>query len=174
TSSLQAFSRRPHSAALHFARTSPCPPAVSRDREEPLRGEMQASHVLSPIRSNTTAHLNQTTAPSMGSHIPRSPPPFSSPTRALPSRHPPAFPPSSRTHRSTPAPLFLQSLESCPPQVRRELFKTHPEQSARAQTSTERTGVLSWLANYINQLSSAIHIAGVPLSESSAIRNLSA
>src|SRR5215468_10810201 len=104
TSSRQAFSRRPSSAALRFARTSPCLPAVSRDREEPLLGEMQVSHVLSPIRSNTTAHLNQTTAPSMGSHILRSPPPFPSPTCAPPSRHPPAFPPSSRTHRSTTAP----------------------------------------------------------------------
>src|SRR5215469_11538807 len=82
---------------------------------------MRASHVLSPIRSNTTAHSNQTPAPSKGSHTPRSLPLFSSPTSARPSRHSPAFPPSSRTHRSRAAPLSLQSLASCPPQVRREI-----------------------------------------------------
>src|SRR5262249_19237844 len=76
------------------------------------------------------------------SHTPRSPPLFSSPKSARPSRHPPAFPPSSRMYRSTAAPLSLQSLASCPPQARREIgivSKTHPEQPAYAQMRTERT-----------------------------------
>src|SRR5690348_1583323 len=120
TSSRQAFSRRPSSAALRFAQTLPCPPAISLDRGGPPPSEKQASHALSPIRSNTTVHSNQTTAHAMGSHTPRSPPPSSSPACERPSRDLPTFPPSSRTHRSTICLLSLQSLASCPPQVRRK------------------------------------------------------
>src|SRR5439155_280228 len=50
TSSPPAASHRPDSAALRYARPSPCPPAVSLDREASLPAKMPALHALSPAQ----------------------------------------------------------------------------------------------------------------------------
>src|SRR5690348_9655414 len=117
TSSLPAASRPPRFSALRYAHLWPSPRAIFRDPEASLPAGMPASHVLSEARRRRVARWNQTPESSMDSRTPRTPPQSSSPAPAPLSPLPPAFPPSSRTRRSTTARGSLQSSASCPPQV---------------------------------------------------------
>src|SRR5689334_5458254 len=84
-SSLPAASHPPDSAALRYARPSPCPPAVSPGRQASLPAKMPALRALFPAQRRTVARSNQTRESSTDLRIPRSLPPFSSPAPAPPS-----------------------------------------------------------------------------------------